>query len=78
MLTLKEFELIQSMLHTLKNIKLLDTIEFSITWEKRPVLIINRLGEFEFENPQEVYGCCITFFDEWGYEISRIRYGVGE
>ncbi len=77
-ISLDEFIKIQHLLAMLRNIGLLGAIDFGIIWEKKPQLIINRNGEFEFENPQELYGAIITFWDAEGKIISKTRFSVGE
>ena len=62
-ISLSELNSFVALLNLLKHLDLLEQKDFMITWEKRPAMIINRLGDFEFENPEEVYGCKIEFWD---------------
>ncbi len=81
---LEEFNCVIGVLGLLKNIGLFEDgkVDYMVTWEKRPQLIINKLGNFEFQNPEEVYGCVITFWDMKDEmvmkEISKSRFNIGE
>lgn len=77
-ITLDEFELMLSLLGTISTIGLLEPYDYMVTWEKRPQLLINKLGDFEFQKPEEVYGCVITFWSEDGSIISKRRFFIGE
>jgi len=80
-ISLKEFESIECLLLMLGTLGLAD--DYTIQWEQRPKLIINQLGDFEFENPQETYGCVITFWEceDWIVNpviISKTRFVIKE
>lgn len=62
-ISLAELNSLIFLLNMLKHIGLLEQKDFMVTWEQRPKMILNQLGNFEFENPQEVYGCKIEFWD---------------
>jgi hypothetical protein len=74
--SLDEFNSIVGLLQFLKSLNLLDPVDYMVTWEKKPQLIINKLGNFEFENPEEVYGCMITFWNDEGLAVSKQRYYI--
>lgn len=76
--SLKEFTSISKMLNTLRTIGLTEGYNYIIIWEQKPKLTINGMGEFEFENPQEVYGCVITFWDAEGLQVSRTKFTIAE
>ena len=76
-ISLKEFNDIIGMLHMLKNIGLLDDVDFVVTWMKKPQLTINAMGDFEFENPQEVYGCIVEFWTEYAMKpLGSTRFNI--
>jgi hypothetical protein len=76
--SLTEFTSLQRMLNTLRTLGLLEGCDYMVTWEQKPLLIINQLGDFEFENPRNIYGCVITFWDEDGKEVSKTKFTIGE
>lgn len=76
--SLSEFTSLQKMLNMLRTLGLLDTYDYIVVWEQKPVLTINHLGNFEFDNPQEVYGCVITFWNKDGKEVSKTRFKIKE
>jgi hypothetical protein len=49
-----------------------------VMWQKKPRLVLTRLGGLEFDNPQEIYGASITFYDGDGAVMSRSRYRIGK
>jgi hypothetical protein len=65
-------------LEMLRRIELLEPASFIVTWEKKPRLTINRMGNFEFENPQEVYGVVLTFWDEMNDVVCNRRFVLTE
>lgn len=72
------FKALQSfirLLNLLKDLDLLNTIDYLVTWEKRPQMVLSQ-GEIEFEDPQDIYGCSIVFFDEFGQEVRKVRFSV--
>jgi hypothetical protein len=77
-ISLSEFNVLMQVLETFRRVDLLEPASFIVTWEKRPKLTINRLGNFEFENPQEVYGVVLTFWDEMGNVICNRRFVLAE
>lgn len=77
-MNLKEFNEIVDVLQFLRKMGLTSPCDFIITWEKKPVMVLNKLGELEFENPEEVYGCVITFWDKVGNVISKTRFYIKE
>lgn len=62
-ISLSNFNVLISMLNTVKEIGLLGS-DFAVVWEKKPKLTMNKLGHFEFDNPQEVYGVVLTIWDD--------------
>ena len=66
------------MLAVLRRLSLFETIDYIVTWEQKPKLTFNRYGNLEYENPQELYGCTVTFWDEDGKEVSRTKYIIKE
>lgn len=77
-ISLSEFDTLMQVLETLRRVDLLKPASFIVTWEKKPRLTINRLGNFEFENPQEVYGAIVTFWDDMNNEICSRRFILAE
>lgn len=61
-ITNDELTCLMQMLHMMTNIGLTKH-DFVQIWEKRPQVIINRLGDFELENPEEIYGVIIEYYD---------------
>lgn len=54
--------------------------DYLVTWERRPSMMVTTNGELEFEHPEELYACCITF---WGSndtmmtdKIAKVRFNV--
>lgn len=76
-ISLNEFHSMLGVINILRKLGLIDPFEYTVTWEKKPQLVINELGEFEFENPEELYGCVITFWDENGVAKSKTRFNLG-
>jgi hypothetical protein len=77
-ISLNEFEYIIKVISLLRKIGVLGTIDYVVTWEQKPKLIVNPWGNFEFENPQETYGCILSFWDEEGKVISTRRFKIKE
>ena len=50
----------------------------TIVWEKKPQLVINTLGNFEFTSPQEVYGVVISFWADDFKEVSKSGFYISE
>jgi hypothetical protein len=75
---LSDFNSLMQLLEMLRRVDMLEPASFIVTWEKRPRLTINRLGNFEFENPQEVYGVVITFWDGVGNVVCNRRFVLAE
>lgn len=63
-INLSDFNVLMELLDSMRQIGLLAPASYMVLWEKKPRLTINRLGNFEFENPQEVYGAVLTFWDD--------------
>ena len=61
----------------LKKLSLLEAVDYMILWEKRPKLTFSKLGDFEFDNPEELYSCLVTFWHKDGSIISRTRFITG-
>jgi hypothetical protein len=62
-INLSDFNVLMNLLDSMRQMGLLAPASYMVLWEKKPRLTINRLGNFEFENPQEVYGAVLTFWD---------------
>lgn len=77
-ISLSDFNVLIQMLDVLRHIDMLEPSSFIVTWEKKPRLTINRLGNFEFENPQEVYGVVLTFWDENNNIVCNRRFVLAE
>ena len=76
-ISVQSFMVLISMLTALRNMGLLGPASFMVLWERRPKLTINNLGSFEFDNPQDVYGAVIRFWDtESGDVISKVRFSL--
>lgn len=74
-LSLRKFQKLELMLLTLRKLGL--ALDMTIVWEKKPQLTINMLGNFEFTNPQEVYGVVISFWADDFREVSS-RFHISE
>jgi hypothetical protein len=57
---------------------ILEGMDYLVVWEKRPKLTLNRLGNFEFVNPQEVYGASLSFWDDAGRVVATRRFTLVE
>jgi hypothetical protein len=77
-ISLSDFYALMEMLDTLRGLDLLEPASYIVTWEKKPRLTINRLGNFEFTNPQEVYGVVLTFWNEYGNVVCNRRFVLAE
>jgi len=77
-ISLSDFNALMQVLEMLRRIELLEPASFIVTWEKKPRLTINRMGNFEFENPQEVYGVVLTFWDEMNDVVCNRRFVLTE
>ena len=77
-ISLNSFQAFINLLDMMVRLGLLEPASFIVTWEKKPRLTLNRLGGFEFENPQEVYGMVITFWDEFSNVICNKRFMLAE
>jgi len=75
---LNDFECMMLLLETIRSLDLMCGIDFMVVWEKKPRLTINRLGNFEFANPQEVYGAALSFWDEAGCCVGSRRFTLME
>jgi hypothetical protein len=63
-----------NLLDCMRQMGLLAPASYMVLWEKKPRLTINRLGNFEFENPQEVYGAVLTFWDGRNKVVQQKRF----
>jgi hypothetical protein len=77
-ISLSDFYALMEMLDSLRGLDLLEPASYIVTWEKKPRLTINRLGNFEFTNPQEVYGVVLTFWNEYGNVVCNRRFVLAE
>ena len=75
---INDFTILIDTLDVLKGLGLLEPASYIVTWEKKPRLTINRFGNFEFTNTQEVYGVIVTFWDEWNNVICNRRFVLAE
>ena len=75
-ISLTKYEQLEGLMLMLRKIGLVDNM--TIVWEKRPQLTINQLGNFEFTNPEEVYGVVISFWADDFKEISKTRFCILE
>jgi hypothetical protein len=78
LISLDNFESMMRMLAVMKDLGILDGVEYLVIWEKKPRLTLNRLGNFEFQNPQEVYGVTLNFWDEDGRRLGSRRFVLAE
>jgi len=62
-ISLSELNCFIALLSMLGDMGLLGNHEVAVMWEKRPAMIINKLGNLEYENPEEIYGCKIELLD---------------
>jgi hypothetical protein len=77
-INLDDFQAVMMLLDFMRSLELLEPASYIVTWEKRPKLTINRLGNFEFQNPQEVYGVVLTFWDEMSNVVCNRRFVLAE
>jgi hypothetical protein len=77
-ISLDSFDAMMKLLDVLNSLEVLGGLEYLVIWEKRPKLTLNRLGNFEFVNPQEVYGARLTFWDEAGKSVSTRKFVLVE
>lgn len=77
-ISLDDFQALIMLLDFMRSLELLEPASYIVTWEKRPKLTINRLGNFEFQNPQEVYGVVLTFWDEMNNVVCNRRFVLAE
>ena len=77
-ISLDDFYALMEMVDTLRTMGFLKPASYIVTWEKKPKLTINRLGNFEFQNPQEVYGAVLTFWDDMSNVICNRRFVLAE
>lgn len=73
-LSLLKFKDLEAMLLVLRKLRLAENM--TIVWEKKPQLTINQLGNFEFTNPEEVYGVIVTFWASDWKEYSKTRFCI--
>lgn len=74
-MSVESFMVLIKMLSALKSMGVLYPASFLVLWERRPKLTINGLGNFEFDNPQDVYGAVIRFWDkDSGDVIVNVRF----
>ena len=78
LISLDNFESMMRMLAVMKDLGILDGVEYLVIWEKKPRLTLNRLGNFEFQNPQEVYGVTLNFWDEGDRRLGSRRFVLAE
>ena len=77
-ISLDDFQGLIMLLDFMRELELLEPASYIVTWEKRPKLTINRLGNFEFQNPQEVYGVVLTFWDDMNNVVCNRRFVLAE
>ena len=77
-ISLDDFQALIMLLDFMRELELLEPASYIVTWEKRPKLTINRLGNFEFQNPQEVYGVVLTFWDDMNNVVCNRRFVLAE
>ena len=77
-INLSDFNAMIKMLEACQKVGLLEPASFMVTWEKRPRLTLNRLGNFEFENPQDVYSVELTVWDEMNNVVCNRRFVLAE
>lgn len=77
-ISLDSFDAVMRLLSVLNSLSVLDDLEYLVVWEKRPKLTLNRLGNFEFANPQEVYGAVLSFWNERGERVGEARFVLVE
>ena len=66
------------LLDFMRSLELLEPASYIVTWEKKPRLTINSLGNFEFQNPQEIYGVVVTFWDDMSNVVCNRRFVLAE
>jgi len=68
------YEMLLNFVDVLSALKKLDLMgDYLVTWERRPSMLINMDGYMEFEHPEEMYRCCITFWDDSLFSGSAIK-----
>ena len=77
-ISLDDFQAVMMLLDFMRSLGLLEPASYIVTWEKRPKLTINRLGNFEFQNPQEIYGVVVTFWDDMSNVVCNRRFVLAE
>ena len=77
-ISLDEFRALIMLLDFMRSMNLIEPASYVVTWEKRPRLTINRLGSFEFQNPQEVYGVVLTFWNDMNNVVCNRRFVLAE
>lgn len=77
-ISLDSFDAMMKLLDVANALDVLGGLDYMVVWEKKPKLTINKLGNFEFENPQEVYGARLTFWDSSGKNLGSRRFTLTE
>ena len=72
------FNALQSILRVFnlfKRLNLLSDLDYIVQWEQRPQMVLVA-GNVEYENPEDVYGCSLTFWDENGKLVYKVKFKV--
>lgn len=77
-ISLDSFDAAMRLLDVFNGLGVLDGLDYLVVWEKRPKLTINKLGNFEFVNPQEVYGAVLSFWNGRGERVGEARFMLVE
>lgn len=77
-INLDDFHVLITLLDSMKVMGFLEPAGYIVTWEKKPRLTINRLGNFEFQNPQQVYGVMLTFWDDMNNTVCNRKFVLSE
>ena len=77
-ISLDDFYTLMELIDSMRAMGFLAPASYIVTWERKPKLTINRLGNFEFQNPQEVYGVVLTFWDDVGNVMCNRRFVLAE
>lgn len=75
-ITFRKFKLFVGVLGTLKRLGILEQTDFMVTWEKKPRMVLSKLGDIEFDNPQKVYGATITVWNAYGIPLFRKKFSI--
>jgi hypothetical protein len=75
-ITFEAFKVFTRVLNTLTKLGALEQSKLMVTWEQKPKMVLSRMGDIEFENPQEVYGATVTIWDQHGNAVVKKKFNI--